>query len=148
MNARIVTPSALIGFDRILKLATDTIESQKASTYPPYNIVELSKTQFQVVIALAGFTPEEVEITTEEGVLTIKAEKKAEDEAVKYLHRGIAVRSFTRTFGLADLLEVRGAKFQNGLLVIDLERVVPEAQQKKVIPINGAAKVALVEAAE
>jgi molecular chaperone IbpA len=148
MNARIVTPSALIGFDRILKLATDTIESQKAQAYPPYNIVELSKTEFQVVIALAGFTPEEVEITTEEGVLTIKAEKKAEDEGVKYLHRGIGVRSFTRTFGLADFLEVRGAKFQNGLLIVDLERVVPEAQQKKVIPINGVAPATVVEAAE
>ncbi|MNU27319.1 Small heat shock protein IbpA [compost metagenome] len=148
MNARIVTPSALIGFDRILKLATDTIESQKAQSYPPYNIIELSKTEFQVVIALAGFTPEEVEITTEEGVLTIKAEKKAEDEGVKYLHRGIAVRSFTRTFGLADFLEVRGAKFQNGLLIVDLERVVPEAQQKKVIPINGVAPATVAEAAE
>ncbi len=148
MNARIVTPSAFIGFERILKLATDTIDSQKASTYPPYNIVELSKTEFQVVIALAGFTPEEVEITTEEGVLTIKAEKKVEDAGVKYLHRGIGVRNFTRTFGLADFLEVRGAKFQNGLLIVDLERVVPEAQQKKVIPVNGIMPAPVADAAE
>jgi molecular chaperone IbpA len=148
MNARIVTPSALIGFDRLIKIAADTIESQKATSYPPYNIIELSKTEFQVVIALAGFTPEEVEITTEEGVLTVKAEKKTEGEGVKYLHRGIGVRNFTRTFALADFLEVRGAKFQNGLLIVDLERVVPEAQQKKVIPINGIVPASAAEAAE
>lgn len=148
MNARIVTSPSLIGFDRLFKIAADHLEGQKASTYPPYNIVEVSKTEFQIVIALAGFTPEEVEITTEEGVLTVKAEKKADDENVKYLHRGIGVRSFTRTFALADLLEVRGAKFQNGLLVIDLERVVPDAQQKKVIPINGVAPAERAEAAE
>lgn len=148
-HARLVSAPSLIGFDRLFKLATDAIESQKAQAYPPFNVIEVSKTEFQIVIALAGFTPDEVEITTEEAILTVKADKKPDEASVNYLHRGIGVRSFTRKFALADHLEVRGAKFENGLLVVDLVRVVPEAQQKKVIPINGIAKGAEVaQAAE
>jgi molecular chaperone IbpA len=146
--AKLITAPSLIGFDRLFQAAADAVESQKAQNYPPYNLIAVSKTEFKVVVALAGFTPDEIEITSEENVLTIKGEKKAPAEAVNYLYQGLAVRPFTRTFTLADLIVVRGARFEHGLLTIDFERVVPEAQQKKVIPINGVARAESAIAAE
>jgi molecular chaperone IbpA len=146
--AKLISSPSLIGFDRLFQSASEALESHKAQNYPPYNLIAKSKTEFQVVVALAGFAPDEIEITSEENVITIKGEKKASDEAVEYLFQGLAVRPFTRKFILADLIVVRGAKFEHGLLTIDFERVVPEAQQKKVIPINGVAPASGAEAAE
>jgi Molecular chaperone (small heat shock protein) len=144
--AKLISSPSLIGFERLFQVASEALESQKAQNYPPYNLIAKSKTEFQVVVALAGFTPDEIEITSEENVLTIKGEKKATDESVKYLYQGLAVRPFTRKFTLADLIVVRGAKFEHGLLTIDFERVVPEAQQRKVIPINGVVPAEAPEA--
>jgi Molecular chaperone (small heat shock protein) len=135
--AKILSTPSLIGFDRLIQAATEALESQKSQNYPPFNLIAKSKTEFQVVIALAGFAPDEIEITTEENIITIKGEKKPSEEKVDYLYQGLAVRPFTRKFTLADLIVVRDAKFEHGLLTINFERVVPEAQQKKVIPING-----------
>lgn len=136
------------GFERLFQSAIEAVESHKAQSYPPYNLIAKSKTEFQAVVALAGFSPDEIEISSEENVITIKGEKKASEAKVEYLYQGLAVRSFTRKFILAELVVVRGAKFEHGLLTIDFERVVPEAQQKRVIPINGVAPASVAEAAE
>lgn len=87
-------------------------------------------------MALAGFTPNEVALTVEQNVLTLEGHK-SEKEGKTYLHRGISARDFRRQFTLADHVEVRGASFENGLLIIDLQREIPEAMKPRRIAING-----------
>lgn len=125
-----------IGFDRLFD-ALDEVQRTAEETYPPYNIERLDDNRFQISVALAGFTPEEVALTVEQSVLTLEG-RKAEREEKHYLHRGISARSFKRQFTLADHVEVRGAHFENGLLVIDLVREIPEAMKPRRIAIDGA----------
>jgi molecular chaperone IbpA len=89
-------------------------------------------------VALAGFTPDEVALTVEQNVLTLEG-RKSEKEEKTFLHRGISARNFKRRFTLADHVEVKGARFENGLLVIDLQREIPETMKPRRIQINGAA---------
>jgi molecular chaperone IbpA len=105
---------------------------------PPYNIERLDENRFRISVALAGFTPDEVALTSEQNVLTLEG-RKAEKEGKTFLHRGISTRNFKRQFTLADHVEVKGAHFENGLLVIDLLREIPEAMKPRRIEINGAA---------
>ena len=125
-----------IGFDRLFDLAES---AQRASEdhYPPYNIERLDENRFQISVALAGFTPDEVALTVEHNVLTLEG-RKSEKEERAFLHRGISARSFKRQFTVADHVEVRGARFENGLLVIDLQREIPEAMKPRRIAIDGA----------
>jgi molecular chaperone IbpA len=87
-------------------------------------------------VALAGFTPDEVALTVEQNVLTLEG-RKGDKEEKTFLHRGISARSFRRQFTLADHVEVKGARFENGLLLIDLQREIPEAMKPRRIQING-----------
>ena len=105
--------------------------------YPPYNIERLDENRFQISVALAGFRPDEVELTVEQNVLTLEGRKSGKEERT-YVHRGISARDFKRQFTLADHVEVRAARFENGLLVIDLQREIPEAMKPRRIAINGA----------
>ena len=125
-----------IGFDRLFDLA-EAAQRVGEETYPPYNIERLDENRFQISVALAGFTPDEVALTVEQNVLTLEGHK-SEKEGKTFLHRGISARNFKRQFTLADHVEVRGANFENGLLVIDLEREIPEAMKPRRIAINGA----------
>ena len=110
-------------FDRLFKI-------QETSNYPPYNLVQVSDTESQLELALAGFKSEEVNVYTQEGKLFV--EGKREDPTEKnFIHRGVAERSFTRTWTLAEDTEVRSVEFENGLLTITLGRVVPEHHQRK-----------------
>ena len=104
----------------------------------PYNIERLDENRFQISVALAGFTPDEVALTMEQNVLTLEGRKAEKDEKT-FLHRGISTRSFKRQFTLADHVEVKGARFENGLLLIELQREIPEAMKPRRIAINGAA---------
>ena len=135
-----------IGFDRLFD-ALDEVQRTADETYPPYNIERLEKNRFQISVALAGFTPEEVALTVEQNVLTLEGCKN-EKEGKTFLHRGISTRSFKRQYTLADHVEVKGARFDNGLLVIDLQREIPEAMKPRRIAINGAVpdNVAQIEA--
>ena len=126
-----------IGFDRLFD-ALDEVQRTAEETYPPYNIERVDENRFRISVALAGFTPEEVALTSEQNVLTLEG-RKAEKEGTSFLHRGISTRSFKRQFTLADHVEVKGAHFENGLLVIDLQREIPEAMKPRRIEINGAA---------
>jgi molecular chaperone IbpA len=135
MNRRIIAPIASIGFDHLLKIL-DKVENQAAGqAYPPYNVERRSETGYAISLAVAGFAPDEIEITTEENVLTISGRKAGEDKG-EYIYRGIAARSFERKFTLAQYLEVRSAKFEHGVLTVEIERVVPEPLQKRSIKIN------------
>jgi molecular chaperone IbpA len=122
-----------IGFDRLLEEIQRTAEE----TYPPYNIERLDENRFQISVALAGFGPDEVRLAVEQNVLTLEGQKADREDKV-FLHRGISARSFKRQFTLADHVEVRGARFENGLLIIDLQREIPEAMKPRRIAINVA----------
>lgn len=119
-----------LGFDEIEK-TFDRLRKSGGEGYPPYNIEQTSDTGLQITLAVAGFTMDDLDVEIESNQLTIRG-KQTDDEQRVYLHRGIAARQFQRSFVLADGIEVRGASMDNGLLHIDLERVVPESAAKKI----------------
>jgi molecular chaperone IbpA len=113
---------------------------ESALTYPPYNIEKTGEDSYRVTMAVAGFSQDELNITVQEGVLTVTGKAVKEEEPKQFLHRGIARRAFERRFELADHIQVRGANLTNGLLHIDLVREVPEAMKPRSIKI-GSSKV-------
>jgi molecular chaperone IbpA len=126
-----------IGFDRLFDLA-ETAQRAAEETYPPYNIERLTDDRYQISLAIAGFSPDEVSITAEQNVVTIEG-SKADKVEQEFLYRGISTRHFKRQFNLADYVQVKGATFDNGLLKIELVREIPEAMKPRRIAINGAA---------
>ena len=124
-----------IGFDRLFDFV-DTAQRTNDDTYPPYNFERLGEDRYQISLALAGFGPADIGLTTEQNVLTIEG-RKAEAKR-EYLYRGISSRPFKRQFSLADYVQVTGATFDNGLLRIELVREIPEAMKPRKIAINGA----------
>jgi molecular chaperone IbpA len=124
-----------IGFDRLFDLA-ETAQRAGEDNYPPYNIERLSEDRYQISLALAGFSPDEISVTAEQNVVTIEGSKpeKAERE---YLYRGISARPFKRQFNLADYVQVKRAAFENGLLTIELVRQIPEAMRPRRVAIDG-----------
>jgi len=136
-----------IGFDRLFSML-DGFDA--APGYPPYNIERTGETDYRISVAVAGFAENELSIEAKENTLTIKGEKKTEEEEKTgdVLYQGIAARAFERTFQLADHVLVKGAKLENGLLHVDLVREIPEAKKPRTIPISGttASKPKVVEA--
>jgi molecular chaperone IbpA len=124
-----------IGFDRLFDFV-DTAQRTNDDTYPPYNFERLGEDRYQISLALAGFGPADIGLTTEQNVLTIEG-RKAEAKR-EYLYRGISSRPFKRQFSLADYVQVTGATFDNVLLRIELVREIPEAMKPRKIAINGA----------
>ncbi|MCE4055618.1 heat-shock protein [Pseudomonas protegens] len=132
-----------VGFDRFNDLFESALRNEPGSSYPPYNVEKHADDQYRIVIAAAGFQEEDLELQVEKGVLTVSGGKRDANESVTYLHQGIAQRAFKLSFRLADHIEVKAAALSNGLLNIDLLRVVPEEAKAKRIPINGAQQPAL-----
>jgi len=132
-----------VGFDRMASMIDSAAShAAKSSTaYPPYNVARLSEDSYRIDLAVAGFTENEIEIETHEGVLTITGNQSSavENDSVEYLHRGIAERGFERRFQLADHVRVNAAELINGLLSILLIREVPEALRPQKIAINAKA---------
>ena len=128
-----------IGFDRLIDLMEDTVRLTGGDNYPPYNIEKIGEDHYQIAVALAGFTPDEVTITAEQNVLTLEG-RKADKGAHQYLYQGISSRPFRRVFNLADYVQVKGASFENGTLKIDLVREVPEAMKPRQIAINAGSE--------
>lgn len=125
-----------IGFDRLAKLLDASQRSESEMSYPPYNIELISEDQYRIVMAVAGFTLDELDIEYEHQSLKVRGEKPKTDSQPTYLHRGIATRDFEHKFQLADHVKVTKAKLENGLLEIQLEREVPEALKPKKVNIE------------
>jgi molecular chaperone IbpA len=125
-----------IGFDRLFDLM-ENAQGATEDNYPPYNIERLGDDRFQISLALAGFSPEDISITAEHNVVTVEGAKKIGNDEREYLYRGISSRPFKRQFNLADYVQVRGASFDSGLLRIELVREIPEAMKPRRIAING-----------
>jgi molecular chaperone IbpA len=125
-----------IGFDRLFNMLDQATGFDNESTYPPYNIERTGENAYRITLAVAGFTSEELKLEVKEQTLTVSGEKAAEASDKTYLHRGIAARAFERRYQLADHVDVTGAKFENGLLHIDLVRNVPESKKPRSIAIG------------
>ena len=125
-----------VGFDRIISDMFQYADNNVASTgYPPYNIRKEGD-KFQIEIALAGVTKEDLQIILEDGQLTISHDPEETQVDVEYLHRGIAQRKFKRTWTLSDDVIVKGAQMENGMLYVELERIVPDEKKPRTIKID------------
>jgi molecular chaperone IbpA len=136
-----------VGFDRLAALLdTAGRVDEQSFSYPPYNIEKLADDEYRITMAVAGFAEKDLEITAKDRSLVVTG-KGSQETAVQYLHRGVAGRSFERRFELADYIQVKGANLVNGLLHIDLVRVVPEALKPRAIAIGNQApaKVETIE---
>ncbi|MEM7766330.1 MAG: Hsp20 family protein [Pseudomonadota bacterium] len=131
---------ASVGFDRMASLLDRAMTADTATTYPPYNIEKLGDDAYRISIAVAGFTADDLNVEARENALTITARKADKADERTYLHRGIAQRAFEKTFQLADHVHVTGARHEDGMLHIELERQVPEALKPRRIEIAGGAK--------
>ncbi|MGI9276508.1 MAG: Hsp20 family protein [Endozoicomonas sp.] len=130
-----------IGFDRVAhmleNMTSGSSTASKQNGYPPYNIELLGENQYRITMAIAGFAEEELDIETRDNVLVIQGKKDTDGPERQYLYQGIAERNFERRFQLADYVKVTGASMDNGLLHIELERVIPEAMKPRKISIGG-----------
>ena len=127
-----------VGFDRLFDLAEATAQQPGEDHYPPYNIERLGEDRYQISLALAGFSPDEISITAEQNVLIVEGNKNEKTER-EFLYQGISTRRFRRQFNLADYVQVKGAAFDNGLLKIERVREIPKAMKPRRIAINGGA---------
>jgi molecular chaperone IbpA len=126
-----------IGFDRLTRLADAATRVDSTSlTYPPYNIESIDENTYRLTMAVAGFSPDELDIVVKESDLTVTGKAKKEDDKTQFLHRGIARRAFERHFQLADHIKVVGANIDSGLLHIELVRDVPEAAKPRKVAIS------------
>jgi len=124
-----------VGFDHLLDLLEQGSDS--AQGYPPYNIERADENSYRVTVAVAGFAEKDLNIEVRDGVLTVEG-KRDQDNKATYLHQGIAGRGFQRQFQLAEHMEVRGARLENGLLSVELERMIPEEKKPRRIAINAS----------
>jgi molecular chaperone IbpA len=134
-----------IGFDRLARLLNDVQRNDAEISYPPYNVELMDENQYRIVMAVAGFESSELEIETEQQSLKVVGRKVKSETDITYLHRGIATRDFEHKFQLADHVKVTNAKLENGLLVIELVRVVPEALKPRKIQIDTPKEPAMLE---
>lgn len=128
-----------VGFDRMSRLLDAAMQQagDNGQSYPPYNIVAFDENTYGITMAVAGFTEQDIEITQTENSLVVKGKSlREEPENARYLHRGIAARSFEHRFQLADHIKVTGAKLVNGLLDIELVREIPETMRPRTIEIR------------
>ena len=125
-----------VGFDDLFDHFNNQLEIKQTSSYPPYNINKLDEFNYQIEMALAGFSKSDIEVKTVDGQLTIKSIESETKDEKETLHRGISKRKFSRTFTLADDIKVNGAELKDGMLLIDLEKIVPEEKKPRTIDIK------------
>jgi molecular chaperone IbpA len=126
-------------FDDVEKLLASDV-AKVSTSFPPHNIIKLDESRYVVELAVAGFSKNEIEISVENGTLTVKGEKQEKESSVQYLHKGIGTRSFTKSLTIADTVEVKGAEFKDGILRIGLENVIPEHKKPRKIEIGSELK--------
>lgn len=124
-----------IGFDRMLN-ALESGQSQSNGGYPPYNVELVDEHHYRIAIAVAGFAENELEITSQPNLLIVRGAKSSQEKEKTYLYQGIAERNFERKFQLAEHIQVDGAHLENGLLYIELVRIIPEASKPRRIEIK------------
>lgn len=127
-----------VGYDRLASLLNSAHRVEQGGSFPPYNIQKAGDDRYRITMAVAGFSESDIKITSESSKLTVTGEKPEEEsgEDNGFLYRGIATRSFERRFNLADHVKVTGARLDNGLLHIELEREIPEAMKPRSIEIQ------------
>ena len=135
-----------VGFDRLIGL----LESASEQGYPPYNVERSDENNYRVTVAVAGFAEKDLSVDVKDRVLTVAGKREEAGEKASFLHQGIAGRAFERSFQLAEHVEVKGARLENGLLHVDLERIVPEEKRPRRIAINTSSGQGLktIEAAQ
>ena len=138
MNRLDFTPyrRSTVGFDRLFDLLENNARGSASDNYPPFNIERRGNDAYRITLAVAGFKPAEIDITAQQNLLVIQGKKTEEATEGQFLHIGIAQRGFERRFELADFVRVDAANLEDGLLVIDLVREVPEAMKPKKIEIG------------
>lgn len=135
-NINQLTPYA-VGYDRVFDTLKRYVDNNTSSTgFPPYNIRKEGEYNYAIEMALAGFSRDDLEVEVADGVLTIRSVKDTTDDDTSNIYRGISFRKFVRKFTIADDIVVRGAKMENGMLSIDLERVVPEEKKPRLIEVK------------
>jgi len=127
-----------VGFDRLFDLLESQSRNASSDNYPPFNIEKLGEDRYRITLAVAGFSPEDIDITAQRNLLIVQGRKREQsrEEQGQMLHVGIANRSFERRFELADYIELKGADMRDGLLIIDLEREIPDSMKPRKIVIN------------
>jgi len=128
-----------IGFDRIFDLLENAARVQPIENWPPYDIEKTGEDQYRIVMAVAGFSADELDLTTQPNLLVVSGRKQAGENGAQVLHRGIATRAFERRFELADHVKVVGADLRDGLLTIELAREIPEAMRPRRIEVRAKA---------
>eukprot|EP01037_Dinobryon_pediforme_P008562 gene8561-biopygen5146 len=135
-----------VGFDRLFDLLERQARAQGGDNYPPFNIERRGEDQYRITLAVAGFKPEELDITAQQNLLVVKGNKAEIDPASRqFLHVGIANRGFERRFELADFVRVDNADLADGLLTIDLVREVPEAMKPKKVLIGAQQPLSVID---
>jgi molecular chaperone IbpA len=128
---------ALLGFDNLFDNFENRFANQIQQNYPPYNILKHSEDSYEIEVAVTGFAPEEITVEIDQTQLIVKGQRtRAEDSETQYLHRSLATRDFTRTWTLAEHMEVGEGKIKNGVLTIALTRVVPESLKPRQLKIT------------
>jgi molecular chaperone IbpA len=130
-----------VGFDRLFDMLENSgFGGQAQENYPPFDLIKAGENDYRIELAVAGFRPEEIDITAQQNVLVVSGRKseESEEKGSDYIYRGIANRSFERRFALADHIQVRGADLKDGLLAIELRREIPEAMKPRKIDIGGS----------
>jgi molecular chaperone IbpA len=126
-----------IGFDHLADLLDSNLRQTADDNYPPFNVERCGEDAYRISLAVAGFSTDDIAVTAERDTLTIEG-KKPDTEQREYLYHGIAARPFRRVFNLADYVQVKQASFQDGLLIVDLVREIPDAMKPRRIPIGNA----------
>ena len=121
-------------FDRLLGDSTQHVTNNQG--YPPYNIRKDGDTKYFIEMAVAGLSEEDLEVELKEGILSVRSGVGKKEEEVEYVHRGIAKRTFERNFTLSDDVIVKGCDLNNGMLIVELEKVIPEEKRARLIPIG------------
>jgi len=133
-----------IGFDHLAELLDASLRQPTEDNYPPYNVERSGDDAYRISLAVAGFGVDDVTVTADQNTLIIEG-RKPELPTREYLYHGIAARPFRRVFNLADHVKVKQASFENGLLIIDLAREVPESMKQRRIPIGSPASSQQIE---
>jgi len=127
-----------VGFDRLFDMLENSGPAQGQENYPPFDLLKAGENRYRIELAVAGFRPDEIDVTAQENVLVVSGAKRDESEesGSDYIYRGIATRSFERRFALADHIQVTGADLKDGLLSIELVREIPESMKPRKIEIG------------